>query len=72
MLIKLRASLHSLQVQAHGLMYPGSSDAAILPRTRPWQQLKAAHSPVLQPGACCSKGSIEPRQGFARWKHFPA
>lgn len=51
----------SLPLQADGLMYPGCSDAAFLPRILPWQQLTFS---TFTTWSRRSKGSIEPRQEF--------
>lgn len=61
---KVSALLCSLQLQAHGLMYPGWSDAAFLPCTQPWQQLTVAHSPVLQPRAAAAKEALNTVRGL--------
>lgn len=62
---KVSAPPRSLPLQADGLMYPGCSDAAFLPRILPWQQLTAAHSPLLQPGAAVAKEALSPVRSLA-------
>lgn len=62
---KVSVPPRSLPLQADGLMYPGCSDAAFLPRILPWQQLTAAHSPLLQPGAAVAKEALSPVRSLA-------